>query len=93
MILVGDVEDVLRTHPDIRDVAVVGYGVGNISACAVVVARGPLTLDDVRAFLNALHMTEFYQPTRLEVIDELPRNAAGKVDKALLRNRLRGIDE
>jgi cyclohexanecarboxylate-CoA ligase len=93
MIPVADVEDVLRTHPRIRDVAVVGYGVGNISACAVVVARGPLTLDEVRAFMDDLHMTEWYQPTRLEVVDELPRNAAGKVDKALLRTRIRVIDE
>ena len=92
MIPVADVEDVLRTHPGIADVAIVGYGVGNISACAVVVAREPLTLDEVRAFLSDLLMTEWYQPTRLEVVDELPRNAAGKVDKARLRSRLRGID-
>ena len=93
MIPVADVEDVLRTHPRIADVAIVGYGVGNISACAVVVAREPLTLDEVRAFLSDLLMTEWYQPTRLEVVDELPRNAAGKVDKARLRSRLRGVDE
>ena len=42
MIPVGDVENVLRAHPDIVDVAIVGYGPDNVSACAVVVARGPL---------------------------------------------------
>ena len=38
-------------------------------------------------------MTEWYQPSRLELVDELPRNAAGKVDKALLRSRLRSPHE
>jgi cyclohexanecarboxylate-CoA ligase len=45
------------------------------------------------AALNDPYMTEWYQPTRLEVVDELPRNAAGKVDKALSRGHIRGIDE
>jgi cyclohexanecarboxylate-CoA ligase len=93
MIPVGDVEDVLRTHPDVVDAAIVGYGPGNVSACAVVVSRRPLTLDEVRGYLDGLRMTEWYQPTRLELAEELPRNAMGKIDKARLRTWLGTKDQ
>ena len=35
-------------------------------------------------------MTGWYQPTRLELADQLPRNVTGKVDKHQLRARLSG---
>jgi cyclohexanecarboxylate-CoA ligase len=38
-------------------------------------------------------MTGWYQPTRLEVVPALPRNATGKVRKELLRRWLRGETE
>jgi acyl-CoA synthetase (AMP-forming)/AMP-acid ligase II len=34
-------------------------------------------------------MTQWYLPTRLEQVDELPRNSTGKVLKEQLRSRLR----
>ena len=89
MIPTADVEDALRQHPDIDDAALVGYGPGNELACAVVVSRKPLTLEKVRAYLDSLGMTDWYQPRRLELVDQLPRNPMGKVDKHTLRARLR----
>jgi non-ribosomal peptide synthetase component E (peptide arylation enzyme) len=35
-------------------------------------------------------MTDWYQPTCLELVDQLPRNATGKVDKYHLRTWLSG---
>ncbi len=91
MIPVSDVESALLDHPDVRDVALVGYpdDHGGELACAVVVPgeRTP-TLEGLRDWLGGLGMTEWYLPSRLEILPELPRNGTGKVRKTLLRERL-----
>jgi cyclohexanecarboxylate-CoA ligase len=87
MIPVPDVEDALRAHPDIVDVAVVGHR-GGLEGCAVLVATAPVTVRDVRDYLGGLGMTEWYWPTRVERVSALPRNGMGKVEKAQLRARL-----
>ncbi|WP_392870938.1 hypothetical protein [Streptomyces sp. LN499] len=93
MIPINDVETELREHPGVDDVALVGYldDQGNELACAVVVpgAAAPTTLAGLREFLTARGMTEWYQPSRLELVTELPRNATGKIRKDLLRSPLR----
>jgi cyclohexanecarboxylate-CoA ligase len=93
MIPVSDVENLLREHPAIDDVAVVGYldETGAERACAVIVAHRPPapTLRQLRAYLTEAGMTEWYQPSRLEVLKRLPRNTAGKVRKDHLREMLR----
>jgi len=92
MIPVADVEDALRTHPDIDDAALVGYGPGNGLACAVIVSGKPLSLQDVRAYLDSINMTDWYQPSRLELLERLPHNPSGKVDKHGLRTWLGTLD-
>ncbi|AVH60688.1 long-chain fatty acid--CoA ligase [Streptomyces dengpaensis] len=92
MIPINDVETELLAHSDVHDVALVGYldDRGNELACAVVVpgAATP-TLAGLREFLTARGMTEWYQPSRLELVTELPRNATGKVRKDLLRSQVK----
>ena len=94
MIPVNDVESELVRHFGIRDVALVGYpdGQGGELACAVVVpASTPaVTLDELRRYLEAQGMTDWYLPARLECVDALPRNGTGKVRKELVRRWLRG---
>lgn len=92
MIPVADVEEALRAHPDIVHVAIVAYGDGT-EGCAVVISRRPLSLQDVHDYLRGLDMTEWYWPTRIERVPELPRNALGKVEKARLRAWLAGEAE
>ena len=87
MIPVADVEDALRAHPGIIDVAVVGWR-DNLEGCAVLVSTVPVTLDDVRSYLSGLGMTEWYWPTRVERVEALPRNPMGKVERARLRTWL-----
>jgi cyclohexanecarboxylate-CoA ligase len=84
MIPVADVEDALRAHPAITDVAVVGHRDG-LEGCAVLVSTVPVTLEDVRSYLSDIGMTEWYWPTRVERVEALPRNHMGKVEKARLR--------
>ncbi|MCE7011285.1 AMP-binding protein [Kibdelosporangium philippinense] len=92
MIPVTDVEAALLNHPGIADVALVGYpdGDGGELACAYVVATPTATVDlpMIRAYLNGIAMTGWYQPSRVEVIGQLPRNGSGKVQKDVLRARL-----
>jgi cyclohexanecarboxylate-CoA ligase len=92
LIPVGDVEDALLGYPAIADVALVGYldEKGFERAAAVIVANGRAPgLSQVRAYLSGAGMTEWYQPSRLEVVERLPRNSVGKVRKDLLRSRVR----
>ncbi|MFF2520527.1 AMP-binding protein [Streptomyces liangshanensis] len=91
MIPVNDVETELLNHPGVAEVALIGYpdGEGGELACAVVVPKSPtLTLGELREFLTDRGMTEWYQPSRLELIGSLPRNSIGKVLKAPLRGWL-----
>ncbi|MFC5112039.1 hypothetical protein [Kibdelosporangium philippinense] len=56
---------------------------------AFVVAADPApTLAELRDHLAALGMTEWYWPSRLELVAALPRNALGKVRKDALAREL-----
>jgi cyclohexanecarboxylate-CoA ligase len=94
MIPIADVEDVLRQHPAVADVAVVGYPDEHDGelACAVISVEGdtPPTLAELRRHLTGQGMTPWYLPARLEILDELPTNSTGKVQKHLLRSWLNG---
>ncbi|HEY0535562.1 MAG TPA: AMP-binding protein [Actinoplanes sp.] len=91
MIPVNEVEAELMRYPAIQEVAVISYldpHNGELP-CAVIVPNGtPPTLTELRDYLTWLGMTDWYQPARLELIGQLPRNHAGKVRKDLLRRWL-----
>ncbi len=79
-----EVEDLLFEHPDVREVAVVGYPdeVLGERACAVVVAaRDDLALEELIAFLRAREVANQKLPERLELVAELPKTSSGKVQK------------
>lgn len=84
-----EVEDVLRQHPAVADVAVVGATDAHWGerVCAVIVPRGPLDPGDVRAFARR-HLAGFKVPRQIETRASLPVNASGKVLKAELRSEL-----
>jgi len=75
-----EVEDVLRSVPGVADVAVVGTPSdewGEI-VTAVVVADGPLDADALLA-VAADELAPYKRPRVVRFVDELPRNALGKV--------------
>ncbi|MEJ2888546.1 acyl-CoA synthetase [Actinomycetospora aeridis] len=89
-----EVEQVLHRHPAIADVAVVGVGDAQWgeTVLAVVVASGSLDPDEVIAFARE-RIAHFKAPRRVEVVEELPRNATGKLLKRVLREQFAGQAE
>jgi acyl-CoA synthetase (AMP-forming)/AMP-acid ligase II len=83
-----EVENVLLTHPGVAGVGVVGVPerrLGETVAAFVVAAdpAHPPSFDELRGYARQ-RLAGFKVPTRWRLVDELPRNAAGK----LLRREL-----
>jgi fatty-acyl-CoA synthase len=86
-----EVEEFLYTHPDVRDVQVVGvpdvrYGE---ELCAWVILRDgaePLTAEAVREFAGG-RLASFKIPRYVLVVDEFPMTVTGKVRKVEMRER------
>lgn len=87
-----EIEDVLHEHPAIDEVAVVAMPhprMGETPAAYVVPAAGAsFGFDDMIAYLDQRRLAKQKFPEKLIVVDELPRNAAGKVQKNILRERM-----
>jgi malonyl-CoA/methylmalonyl-CoA synthetase len=87
----ADVESVLDTIPGVQESAVVGVpdlDLGERVLAAVVLEPGS-DLDGVQARkLARERLAGFQLPRVVAVVDELPRNAMGKVDKTSLRQSL-----
>jgi len=86
----AEVEDVLRLHPDIADVAVIGtpHPKWGEQVTAIIVPRPGAQMD--RAALSAFTQTRlarFKRPRRIEFVAALPRNAANKVQIQVLRQQ------
>ena len=82
-----EVEQVLVRHPAVREVAIFGlpderWGETVVAAVA---CDTTVTPAELIAFARE-RLAHFKCPTRVEVVDELPRNATGKVLKTTLRS-------
>jgi malonyl-CoA/methylmalonyl-CoA synthetase len=80
-----EIEEVLRTHGDIAECAVVGVADdewGERVSAAVELRSGAaqLALDDLQAWARTL-LAPYKVPRALSIVDALPRNAMGKVVK------------
>lgn len=81
----GEVENVLRGHDRVRDVAVVDRDdeSGNKYLCAYVVAEGTVSAGELRAYAQEL-LPEYMVPSAFIEMGELPRTLSGKVDRRSL---------
>jgi len=78
-----EIEDVLRSHPGVRDCAVVGVPdpAWGDRVCAAVVAAAPtLTAEELRGFAKE-RLAPYKVPKDFLLVEDLPRNAMGKVTK------------
>jgi acyl-CoA synthetase (AMP-forming)/AMP-acid ligase II len=90
-----EVEDVLAGHSDIAEIAIVAMPnprTGEM-ACAFVVPHvdRTVTLSQMADFLIDAGIAKQKIPEHLELVDDLPRTAIGKVRKDVLRERARAI--
>ncbi len=84
-----EIEDALRGHPDVSDVAVVGVPDPRWGdrVCAAVTLRAdvtPPTSDALRLFAKEL-LAPYKVPKDILVVADLPRNAMGKVMKPAVK--------
>jgi fatty-acyl-CoA synthase len=87
----AEVEKVLIDYPKISNVAIIGVPDkkwGETGKAFVVLSEEgtELTLEELREFLNG-KVAKFKFPTRLEIMDELPITASGKVKKVELKKK------
>jgi len=87
-----EIEDALHRHPAIQEVACVAMPHERLgeTVCAFVIPRPGCTVDVsmVAAFLEQSGLARQKFPERVELVDDLPRTASGKVQKNLLRDRI-----
>lgn len=89
----AEIEGFLNELPGVAESALVGVphpDFGEVGV-AVVIARAGFPLDPERVIAELkTRVANFKIPKRCYVVSELPRNAMGKVQKNLLRERYRG---
>lgn len=89
---VKDVEDRLFEHPAIEEVAVVAMPDPETQekGCAYVTLQEDheFTFDEMTAYLDEQGIAKQKYPERLEILDEFPMTASGKIQKNVLRERI-----
>ncbi|NLM20267.1 MAG: acyl--CoA ligase, partial [Peptococcaceae bacterium] len=82
------IEDFLRAHGAIKDVAVIGLPdkrVGEIAAAIIELKPGCVcTEEEINAYCKSL--PRYKRPRRI-IFDEIPRNPTGKIEKPRLREK------
>ncbi len=80
-----EVEEALRSHPAVSDVAVAGIADEEMGqrVGAAVVARSPVTLEELRSHCREL-IAYFKLPERMIAVDHIPYNDTGKVNRRQL---------
>ncbi len=84
-----EVEDVISAHPSVNEVVVIGvphekWGEA-VKACVSLRERASLTLEEVQAHCIESGLANYKKPLSLDVLDEVPKTAVGKVFRRALR--------
>jgi acyl-CoA synthetase (AMP-forming)/AMP-acid ligase II len=91
----AEVEDILRSHPGLDDVSVVGVPDtewGEVVAAAAVRRPGAYPDPAELQTLARARLASSKIPRLVVFLDELPRNANGKVDREKIRGFFAGAD-
>jgi Acyl-CoA synthetases (AMP-forming)/AMP-acid ligases II len=83
-----EIEEFLYTHPEVRDVQVIGVPdktMGEeIMACVILKEGAKVTVDQLKDFVRT-HMAKHKTPKYIEFVDAFPMNGAGKIMKYKMR--------
>ena len=85
-----EIEEFIFTHPDVRDVQVIGvpdkkYG-EEIMACIILKEPDSVTAEEMTDFIQA-SMARHKVPRYISFVDSFPMNAAGKILKYKMREQ------
>ena len=86
----AEIENVLLNHVAIVDVSVVGVPderLGEVGHAYIIAKPGGEQDEDELITWARDHLANFKVPRRITFVNELPRNASGKVQKFLLKNK------
>jgi acyl-CoA synthetase (AMP-forming)/AMP-acid ligase II len=89
----AEIEGMLFEHPEVAQAAVIGIPderMGEVGMAFVVPRPGTQPKPEAIIAWCREHMANYKVPRRVEIVDALPMNAAGKVQKFLLRERALG---
>ncbi|MEV6310831.1 malonyl-CoA synthase [Streptomyces sp. NPDC051840] len=89
-----EIEELLDAHPTVLESAVIGVphpDFGETVVAVVVPARGEVPEETELLASIAPSLARFKHPRAVRVVDDLPRNVMGKVQKAELRKRYAGL--
>ncbi len=81
-----EVEDVLASHPGVREVAVVGAPDDRLGSRVVAVVVGEATADELDAHCLASTLARFKRPREYRMVTALPKSSAGKILRRVLRD-------
>lgn len=82
----AEVEAALREHPGVTDAAVIGVEDDEWGRAVMAFVVTTAAVDEIAAHARA-RLPGFKAPKRIVVLDELPRTASGKVERAQLESR------
>jgi acyl-CoA synthetase (AMP-forming)/AMP-acid ligase II len=86
-----DIEEIVATHPAVREVAVFGVPSekwGEAPVAAVILKEPNLTSgDEMRAWINARVAARYQHVHEVVIVDDFPRSTAGKTLKRVLREQ------
>ncbi|TXI07823.1 MAG: cyclohexanecarboxylate-CoA ligase, partial [Novosphingobium sp.] len=86
-----EIEDVLHTHPAVKEAAIVAMPHDRLGegVCAYVILAGAAETGDLVAHVSASGLARQKIPERFEFVSDFPRTASGKVRKDMLRAMVR----
>ena len=87
-----EIEDVLHTHPSVREASVVAMPHPRLGegVCAYVIARGPApSAAELASHVAESGLARQKIPERFEFVEDFPRTASGKIRKDRLREDVR----
>jgi acyl-CoA synthetase (AMP-forming)/AMP-acid ligase II len=87
----AEIEQALASHPAVSAAAVIGVAderMGEVGRAFVVPRQGQTVDPEALVAWCRENMANYKVPRHVELVDELPLNATGKVDKNILRSRV-----
>jgi cyclohexanecarboxylate-CoA ligase len=94
---VVEIENLLYQHPAVATVALVGFPDERLGerGCAFITLRPGQRFDltELQRYMDECKVAKPYWPERVEIVDELPRTASGKIQKFALRERAKAFGD